>query len=376
MDVDLLVNPQSAGIANLETVDLPTITFDDVVPGPPPAPKLVPSSEDTGPISMGGMNNFNAEPYAPSVSPRKVSDEAMMKEKYEVLRKFERLSKMGVPMRKRFTMDSPLEEMKMELEFIKREKSMDATIKQFSEWFVTAMSGLEYGSKHVTLLKAFGLQLDGLSESAQMNVVDLEDDFEELYDQYGENLKMHPLVKIPMRACMMVYMVHLTNQMTRKAPIPNIDDIMRQNPDIARSLAAAAMQNQTAQMRTTANVPPPPQATNPLAGLMSFMQSGMPPGPPPAMIPKQPAADKQVKIGGGAKVRTVAPTPAPAPPPPPAQEMRSPPNIDELLKNIKQSVIVPQGQGPPAAVPASALRGANPKKNAGSTGKNSVVIKL
>jgi hypothetical protein len=56
--------------------------------------------------------------------------------------------------------------------------------------------------------------------------------------------------------------------------------------------------------------------------------------------------------------------------------MKSPPNIDELLKNIKQNVIVPQGPPPPAAVPASALRGANPKKNAGSTGKNSVVIKL
>jgi hypothetical protein len=56
--------------------------------------------------------------------------------------------------------------------------------------------------------------------------------------------------------------------------------------------------------------------------------------------------------------------------------MRSPPNIDELLKNIQKSVIVPPGNGPPAAVPASALRGANPKKNAGSTGKNSVVIKL
>jgi hypothetical protein len=89
------------------------------------------------------------------------------------------------------------------------------------------------------------------------------------------------------------------------------------------------------------------------------------------MIPKQPMADKQVKIGGGAKVK-VAPPPAPAP----AQEMRSPPNIDELLKNIQKSVIVPPGNGPPAAVPASALRGANPKKNAGSTGKNSVVIKL
>jgi N-acetylneuraminate synthase len=78
-----------------------------------------------------------------------------------------------------FTMDSPLDEMKLELEFIKREKSMDATIKQFSEWFVTGMSGLEYGSKNIQMMKAFGLQLDGLSEAAQMNVADLEDDFEE-----------------------------------------------------------------------------------------------------------------------------------------------------------------------------------------------------
>jgi len=104
------------------------------------------------------------------------------------------------------------------------------------------------------------------------------------------------------------------------------------------------------------------------------MQSGMPPAPPPSMIPKQPTADKQVKISGVTKIK--APTPAPAPAPAPAQEMRSPPNIDELLKNIQKSVIVPPGNGPPAAVPASALRGANPKKNAGSTGKNSVVIKL
>jgi hypothetical protein len=70
-----------------------------------------------------------------------------MKEKYEILRKFERMSKLGVPMRKRFTMDSPLEEMKMELEFIKREKAMDATIKQFSEWFVTGMSAMEWGQQ-------------------------------------------------------------------------------------------------------------------------------------------------------------------------------------------------------------------------------------
>ena len=279
METDLLVNPSmvSGGMANIETIDLPTLNFEEFgggssAPSAPAAPNLVPSFENTGPEVVNGMRNFNAEPYSPQV--KRVSDDAMMKEKYEILRKFERLSKMGVPMRKRFTMDSSIEEMKMELEFIKREKSMDATIKQFSEWFVTGMSGLEYGSKNIQMMKAFGLQLDGLSEAAQMNVADLEDDFEELYDLYGENLKMHPMVRIPLRTCMMIYMVHLTNQMARKAPIPNIDDIMRQNPDIARSLAAAAMQNQTQQMR--AQPSQAQQPSNPLSGLMSFMQQTVP----------------------------------------------------------------------------------------------------
>jgi hypothetical protein len=368
MDVDLLVNPKIGGVADLETVDIPTISFDDAPAasapsGPPPAPKLVPSFDEAGPVKLDGFDNFNAEPYAHSVKSVKMSDEALLKEKYEILRKFERLSKLGVPMRKRFTIDSPLDEMKMELEFIKREKSMDATIKQFSEWFVTGMSAMEWGSKNVGMLKAFGLQLDGLSEAAQMNVVDLEDDFEELYDLYGENMKMHPLVRIPLRTCMMVYMVHLTNQMTRKAPIPNIDDIMRQNPDIARQLASAAMQQQTQQMRNTASVPPPASqpTSNPLSGLMSFMQQGMPPPPPPSMIPKAPSDNKPIQIGVPRKSAMKAPAPAPAPAP---VEMKGPSmSIDDLLKDIKTTV---------TPAPASTPKKSKP----GSTGKNSVVIKL
>lgn len=361
MDIDLLVNPAS-GVANLETVDIPTLSFDDVDPrSSAPAPKLVPSSDDMGPMKFESMDNFNADAYTPA-APKRMSEESLMKEKYEVLRKFERLSKLGVPMRKRFTMDSPLDEMKMELEFIKREKSMDSTIKQFSEWFVTGMSAMEWSSKNMALAKMFGLQLDGLSEAAQMNVVDLEDDFEELYDLYGESMKMHPLVKIPMRTCMMIYMVHLTNQMARKAPLPNMDDIMRQNPDIARQLASAAMQNQTQQMRGSAAVPPPQNAPNPLAGMMAFMQGSMPPAPPPNMIPKPPQEFKAIKTISKAPK---APAPAPAPQ---APEMRQPSlNIDDLLKDIKSNVS-------PLPAPVSAMKSS--RKPAGSTGKNSVVIKL
>jgi hypothetical protein len=377
MDIDLLINPKIAGTAELDTVDIPTISFEDVSAptiSEPSAPKLVPSFEETGPIRIDGMDNFNAEPYMPSV-PKRMSEETVQREKYEILRKFERLSKLGVPMRKRFTIDSPLEEMKMELDFIKREKSMDATIKQFSEWFVTGMSAMEYGSKNLAILKSFGLQLDGLSEAAQMNVADLEDDFEELYDLYGENMKMHPLVRIPLRTCMMIYMVHLTNQMTRKAPIPNIDEIMRQNPDIARQLAGAAMQNQAQQMRGSAAVPPPTTqaaASNPLSGLMSFMQGATVQAPPPPVtnpIPRQPSESKPIQVATipSAQKKKVVVTP-----PAPSIQMKAPPSIDDLLKDIKQSVLPPQGNGPPPPEKVGKVARNKP----GSTGKNSVVIKL
>ena len=377
MDVDLLVNPSVvSGTATLETVDIPTLSFEDMAPlapsEAPQGPRLVPSFEDTGPVKLDGFDNFNAAPYAPAKTV-KMSDDALLKEKYELLRKFERLSKLGVPMRKRFTMDSPMEEMRMELEFIKREKAMDSTIKQFSEWFVTGMSAMEWGSKNVAMLKAFGLQLDGLSEAAQMNVVELEDDFEELYDLYGENMKMHPMVRIPLRVCMMTYMVHLTNQMTRKAPIPNMDDIMRQNPDIARQLAAAAMQNQTQQMRGSASIPQPTaQASpnNPLSGLMSFMQGAIPPNmpaqQPPTLIPRVPDS-KPIQIGVGPKKSAMKA----APPAATTVQMRPPPSIDDLLKDIKSGSIPPDGRGPPP--PEKVKKGSS---KPGSTGKNSVVIKL
>ena len=108
MEIDLLINPNVvSGTATLETVDIPTITFDDgpTLSEPAPGPRLVPSLEETGPVKMDGFDNFNAEPYAPTKSVR-MSEDALLKEKYELLRKFERLSKLGVPMRKRFTIDS------------------------------------------------------------------------------------------------------------------------------------------------------------------------------------------------------------------------------------------------------------------------------
>jgi hypothetical protein len=358
LGVDFLTNPkitESSGdirLPTLETVDLPSFAEEA------PLPKLVPSFEHAGPMETSdGFRNLNA---SFSSSPQRMSDEYVMKEKYEIMRKFERLSKLGVPIRKRFTLDSPLEEMKMELEFIRREKAMDQTIKQFCDWYITGMSAMEWSSKNVPIMQAFGLKLDGLSESAQMNVADMEEDFEELYDLYGDKLKMHPLVRIPIRTCMMVYMVHLTNQMAMKAPIPNMDQILKSNPDIARQLSMAAMQQQTQTMKAAA---PQQQSSNPLAGLSNFMSSMIPPPPPQQTSTK---VQPPPKMAGFAKPNRPNPQPPAAAVPVPQKEMTGPVNIEELLKSVNSSV-----ETKSVKMTQSAM-----KKPGGSTGKNSVTIKL
>lgn len=357
---------------DFSTDDLPTFGGSSSSAPPPDKPRLVPSADDVGVTkSWDGVENLNAEAYLKPVnSGPKLSDDAIAKRKYELLRKFERLNKMGVPIRKRFTMDSPLDEMELELEFVRKEKAMDSTIKQFSEWFITGMSALEWGSKNVNMMKMFGLQLDGLSQSAQMNVGDLEEDFEELYELYGDKMRMHPLVRIPMRTCFMVYMVHLTNQMAMKAPVPNIEEILRTNPDIARQMAAQAMQTQTQQFKQmqqvnvpTFSAPPPPQ-NNPLSGLMSFLGGTTQPAPPPPQ----------------SSIKTI---PARAP----VREMKPPTGlgIGDILKNIQreEKKIAPASKLPPP--PSMSQKGPSLKsalrRSAGSTdskksAKNSVVIKL
>lgn len=360
LGADFLTNPKMTEAVDIKMPELDAVELPSFGE-PAPAPKLMPTLDSVGPIQTSdGFHNLNAEPFMPP--PRRQSEEHVLKEKYEMLRKFERLQKLGVPLRKRFTLDSPLDEMKMELEFVKREKDMDATIKQFCDWYVTGMSALEWSSLNVPLMKAFGLNLNGLSESAQMGVGDMEDDFEELYELYGDKMKIHPLVRIPIRTCMMIYMVHLTNQMAQKSPVPNMDQILRSNPDIARQLATAAMQQQSqsrsAPQQAVPVMPPPTTSSNPLSGLANFM-SGMIPPPPPQQTNVRPQA-----VPASIKGPVRLPKPQ-APPPAPMKAMAPPPSIDELLKSVG---VPEQPKRVSIAEPV--------KKKGGSTGKNSVTIKL
>lgn len=98
---------------------------------------------------------------------------------------------------------------------------------------------------------------------------------------------------------------------------------------------------------------------------MSFMQQSVPPAPPPNMIPKV-SESKPIQVATIPKKSAMKQPSAPAP------EMKPPTvSIDDLLKDIKQTVLPPQGAPPP---PPEKIK--KPGAKAGSTGKNSVVLKL
>ena len=66
MDVDLLVNPKIAGVADIETVDSPTLSFDDMpatteAPAPPPAPKP--------PVTTAKKSETKPAPATPAPEP-------------------------------------------------------------------------------------------------------------------------------------------------------------------------------------------------------------------------------------------------------------------------------------------------------------------
>jgi hypothetical protein len=383
---DFLSNPRMSGGGDVSLPELSTVDCGSggvldfgAGGGAAPAPALFPSMADAGiPQTKEGLNNLNADFFnpAPASSVPKMSDELLMKRKYEILRKFDRLRKLGCPMRKTFTLDSPIDEMELELNYIKKEKEMDRSIKQYCDWYISGMSGLEWSSKNLDMMKAFGLQLDGLSESAQMNVSDLEEDFEELYELYGDKLKFHPLIRIPIHICKTVYMVHITNQMVQKAPIPNMSEILKTNPEIARQLASAAMQQQTATNNAGAattraaavrsDLGASAAGASAMAGLNQYLSGMVPPPPQQTHAPRQ--IPTQVK--SAIKLPTQAR---------PAAVMAAPPNIDDLLRSVGAGASA-GAKTVSVSANANAGAGANngftaPKKG-GSTGKNSVTIKL
>jgi hypothetical protein len=101
---------------------------------------------------------------------------------------------------------------------------------------VTCVTGMEFLNQK---FNPVDVNLDGWSESVNENQEDFDEIFEELYDKYKDKTKVAPEIRLLMTLGISASMCHLTNTFF-KSKMPSMDDILKQNPELARQFASAA----------------------------------------------------------------------------------------------------------------------------------------
>ena len=136
-----------------------------------------------------------------------------------------------------FNRNSPLDEVKSFIRRERRKREKNNSEKLGAKILMTTITALEFLNNK---FDPFELKLDGWSESVHENIDDYNDVFGELYEKYKTSTKVPPEIKLMMMVGGSAAMVHLTNTMF-KSSLPGMEEMMKQNPDMMKQFAQAAM---------------------------------------------------------------------------------------------------------------------------------------
>ena len=185
----------------------------------------------------------------PDVPPENYRERASIKQ--EILIKLIRLDKAGYSPSKKFTMASSYEDLLFEYRRLKRQRDIEKSIKFSRKVMMAIISGIEFMNNKFDPLS---IKLNGWSENVMENITDYDEVFEELHDKYSSSVKMPPEIKLLMMVAGSGFMFHLTNSLFKSAT-PDLQDILRQNPDIMQNISQAAMKNMNSSAGFDSNDP-------------------------------------------------------------------------------------------------------------------------
>jgi hypothetical protein len=187
-------------------------------------------------FSFNNQTSSSPNIHLDTGSTSRVLNENEKKEKVEFLNKLQRLEKKGFETSRRFTMDNSLEEIRDEFNRLVDARNLEASLRFQRQALMGIVTGLEWANGK---FDPFDLKMDGWSESVHENVEDFDEIFEELYDKYKERGKMPPEARLMVALAGSGFMCHVSNTFL-KSRMPNVDDVLRSNPDLARQVAGAA----------------------------------------------------------------------------------------------------------------------------------------
>ena len=235
-------------------------------PPRPPPEEYVDDGEEDG--ERGG------EGFEPGGGSQMPSDgyKTIEDEKADLLNKISRLNKKGIQSSQRLTIYSDIEEIRTEYKRMTYGVEVERSIKFQRRMLVACITGLEFLNDK---FDPFDLALNGWSQNCMENVEDYDGVFEDLHNKYKTKINVAPEVKLIMMVGGSAMMFHLTNSMF-KAAVPNVNQVMQQNPGLMQNMMDAVQ-------RTQQTAAPPADGRRDMRGpgmdfgsLMNMM------GPPPA----------------------------------------------------------------------------------------------
>ena len=204
---------------------------------PPPPPEEFDGGEEMegedGPpdfTPQGGNSSMPSDGY------KTIEDD-----KADLLNKISRLVKKGIQSGARLTIYSDIEEIRTEYKRMIYAIECDRSIKFQRRMLVATVTGLEFLNDK---FDPFDLELNGWSQNTMENIEDYDGVFEELYNKYKTKVNVAPEVKLIMMVGGSAMMFHLTNSMF-KAAVPNMNNVMKQNPELVRNMMDAVQRSQT-----------------------------------------------------------------------------------------------------------------------------------
>lgn len=223
--------------------------------------------------------------------------EEKFKEKFKLLKKLEELKRKGIKLTKQYDMESSYLEMKGEYETIVSEKEKQNSIKFQGQLLTTIVNGIEFLNDKIDPID---LKLKGWSESIAENIQDYDEIFEQLHEKYKTKYSMAPELKLFFQIISSAVTVHFTNTMFSSIT-PNVENIFKQNPDLAREFTKATVDS----MKTQS-----PGFSNFMNDMTQQQQKASQPQPQQKQAP-EPLQQSRV-------------------------DMRGPSNIDDLLSKIRK----------------------------------------
>ena len=198
----------------------------------------VPPASAAQHVPLPTTSTFQGSSQAPVADSLSMSYEEIQKAKFDLLCKFDRLKEKGVKIPKMFSMSSDYDEMKNEYEKLIHHRKMDNSVKMQRRILITAISGMEWLNGK---FDPFDIKLDGWSETVHEGINEYDDVFEELYEKYQGSGSMAPELRLCFMVAGSAFMYHLQNSMLKSSSLPNVDDVMRSNPDLMKQFQQAAV---------------------------------------------------------------------------------------------------------------------------------------